>query len=183
MFRLLSTLLAKRLARRFAKLLALLLGASIGAGVASALAALNLKKKAPPLPDPADDVIDVVAIMEGAQLASRATAFRGGRLVCWYAGVDLDLRDATLAPSGAHLEVRTVFGGTRVVVAQGVPVRVGGPAIFGGTMNSTGAPQPSADAPGLEITGFTIFGGLQVIAAEQGEEIPGWTGERDRPPA
>ena len=165
--------------RPLAKLFAVVFGITIVAGVASALAALSFKKNAPPVPDPADDEIDLVAIMDGAQLASTARAFRGGRLVCWYAGVDLDLRDATLDPAGARLDVRTVFGGTRVVVAPGVPVRVSGPAIFGGTMNATEAPQPSPEAPGLEIGGFTLFGGLQVIASERGEEIPGWTGQQE----
>lgn len=165
--------------RILAKLLGVVIGVSIVAGAASALAALSFKKKAPPLPEPTDDEIELVAVMDGARLASAAPAFRGGRVVCWYAGVDLDLRDATLDPAGAQLEVRTVFGGTRVVVAPGVPVRVKGPAIFGGVMNSSGSPEPSLDAPGLEITGFTLFGGLQVIASERGEEIPGWTGEQE----
>lgn len=165
--------------RLFAKLLAVVFGISLAAGVASALAALSLKQKAPPLPAPADDEIDLVAIMDGAQLASNAPAFRGGRVVCWYAGVDLDLRDATFAPAGARLEVRTVFGGTRVVVAPGIPVRIAGPAVFGAAVNQADSPEPSPEAPGLEISGFTLFGGLQVIASERGEEIPGWTGERE----
>jgi hypothetical protein len=165
--------------RFLAKLLGVVIGASIVAGIAGALAALNFKKKAPPRPERAADEIDLVAVMDGAELTSRAPAFRGGRVISWYAGVDLDLREATLDPDGANLEVRTVFAGTRVVVAPGVPVRVTGPAIFGGVMNSTGAPEPTAETPGLEISGFTLFGGLQVIASERGEEIPAWTGERD----
>ena len=151
-----------------------LLGVSIAAGVASALAAVNLKKNAPPRPEPDADEIDFVTVMDGAKLASTASAFRGGRLVCWYAGVDLDLRGATLDPDGARLEVRTAFGGTRIVVAPGTPVRVGGPAIFGGIMNETGAAEPTVEQPGLEIEGFTVFGGLQVVAAEPGVELAGW---------
>jgi hypothetical protein len=157
--------------RTLARLLVVILGVSIAAGIASALAAVNLKKSAPPPPDPDGDEIDFVTVMDGAKLASTAGAFRGGRLLCWYAGVDLDLRGATLDPAGASLEVRTVFGGTRIVVAPDVPVRLHVPAIFGGTSNETGAPEPTAERPGLEIGGFTLFGGLQVIAAEVGEAI------------
>jgi len=166
--------------RLLAKLLGVVIGASIVAGVAGALAALNFKKQAPPRPERTADEIDLVAVMDGAELVSSAASFRGGRVISWYAGVDLDLREATLDPDGASLEVRTVFAGTRVVVAPGVPVRVTGPAIFGGVMNSTGAPDPTPQTPGLEISGFTLFGGLQVIASERGEEIPAWTGERDQ---
>jgi hypothetical protein len=165
--------------RLLAKLLGVVVVVSIGGAAASALAALNLKKKATPRPDEAADEIDFVTVMDGAEFASTAASFRGGRVVCWYAGVDLDLRDARLDAAGASLEVRTVFGGTRIVVAPGTPVRVSGPAIFGGVQSSVGAPETTAETPGLEITGFTLFGGLQVIASEPGEEIPGWTGEHD----
>ncbi len=118
--------------RTLARLLGLVIGASVVAGIAGSLAALKFRKTAPPLPDPAADEIDLVAVMSGAQLASTAVSFRGGRVICWYAGVDLDLREATFDPAGADLEVRTVFGGTRVVVAPGVPVTASGPAVFGG---------------------------------------------------
>jgi hypothetical protein len=48
---------------------------------------------------------------------STATAFRGGTLDCWYGGGIVDLRDATLDPAGAHLEVKAVFGGAQILVA------------------------------------------------------------------
>lgn len=160
--------------RFLARLLGLVIGVSVIAGIASALAALSFRKKAPPRPGAAADEIDLVAVMVGAQLASTAAAFRGGRVICWYAGVDLDLRGATFDPAGARLEIRTVFGGTRVAVAPGVPVLVSGRAVFGGAVNTTDAPEPTPEAPGLEITGFTLFGGLHVITAERDEAIPTW---------
>ncbi|MFH0751261.1 MAG: hypothetical protein V2B17_05450 [Chloroflexota bacterium] len=163
--------------RFLAKLLGLVFGLSLAAGIASALAAVSFKKKAPPRPEAGADEIDLVAVMDGARLASTAASFRGGRVISWYAGVDLDLREATFDPAGARLEIRTVFGGTRVIVVPGVPVIVSGPAIFGGAMNTTDAPEPTPAAPGLEITGFTLFGGLQVIAAERGEAIGEWVPE------
>jgi hypothetical protein len=167
------------MSRPLVRLLILVVLAKIVGHAAVALAAVRYKKQAPPRPDPAADEIDLVTIMSGKEFASTASAFRGGRVICWYAGVDLDLRAATLDPAGARLEVRTAYGGTRVVVAPGVPVRVAVPPIFGGTMNETHAPQPTAEAPGLEITGFTVLGGLQVIAAEPGTELSGWSGADD----
>ena len=168
--------------RFLARILGIVIGASLVAGIASALVAVKLKKSAPPLPDAAADEIDLVVVMDAAKLASTSTTFRGGRVLCWYAATDLDLREAKLDPAGAHLEIRTVFGGTRVVVAPGVPVRTSGPAIFGGVMKPTGAAEPTPDAPGLEIAGFTLFGGLQIVVAEQGEEIPSWAPERSAKP-
>jgi hypothetical protein len=160
--------------RILARLLGLLVGVSLVAGIASALAAIAYKKKAPPVPDPAADEIVLAVVMDGAKLASTATSFRGGRVISWYAGVDLDLRQATFDPAGARLEIRTVFGGTRVAVAPGIPVRVTGPAVFGGALNATGAAEPTPEAPGLEIAGCTLFGGLRVVAAERGEQVAPW---------
>ena len=163
--------------RSLARLLGLVIGASLLAGIVSALAAVGYKKKTPPRPHAAADQIDLVVVMDGARLASTAASFRGGRVICWYAGVDLDLRDATFDPAGADLEVRTVFGGTRIVVAPGVPVAASGPAIFGGRTTETNGHAVDAARPGLRVTGFTLFGGLQVLVAEPGEAIEAWAAE------
>jgi hypothetical protein len=166
--------------RSLARLLGIVIGASIVAGIASSIAALRLKQSAPPRPDAAADEIDLVVVMDGTSFASTAPTFRGGRVISWYAGTDVDLREAKLDPAGAHLEIRTVFAGTRVVVAPGVAVRTSGPAIFGGVMKPSEASE--SGAPGLEIGGCTVFGGLQIVVAEQGEEIPSWTPERPAEP-
>jgi hypothetical protein len=177
------------MSRFLARLLGLAIGVSVVAGTASALAALRFKKKAPPLPDPAADEIDLVAVMEARAFASTAGSFRGGRVICWYAGLDLDLREATFDPAGADLEVRTVFGGTRVVVAPGVRVAVGGPAIFGGRSNAAVGPAAGHEGddadrarPGITISGFAVFGGLQVITAERGEGIVAWVAKPEPTP-
>lgn len=169
------------MSRFLARLIGLLFVATLATGAASALAAARFKKAAPPLPEPADDEIDLAVVMDGASFASTATAFRGGRVICWYAGTDVDLRRATFDPAGAALEVRTVFGGTRIAVPRGVPVSVAGPAVFGGVMHEGGelAPPASVGTAGLAITGFTLFGGLQVVAADPDEELEDWGPERD----
>ena len=92
-----------------------------GAAIASAHRRVRLKQSAPPRPDAAADEIDLVVVMDGTSFASTAPAFRGGRVISWYAGTDVDLRNAKLDSAGAHLDIRTVFAGTRVVVAPGVP--------------------------------------------------------------
>jgi hypothetical protein len=168
--------------RFLARLLGIVIGASIVAGIASSIAALRLKQSAPPRPDAAADEIDLVVVMDGTSFASTAPSFRGGRVISWYAGTDVDLREAKLDPDGARLEIRTLFAGTRVVVAPGVPVRTSGPAIFGGVMKPADAAELTSDTPGLEIGGCTVFGGLQIVVAEQGEEIPSWTPERPAEP-
>jgi hypothetical protein len=49
---------------------------------------------------------------------STSQAFRGGEVECWYGGGVIDLRDAQLAPEGATLRVRAIFGGGQIVVRR-----------------------------------------------------------------
>lgn len=165
--------------RFVAKLFGLIAGLSIMGGIASLLAALSFKRRAPAPPPRDADRIDLAMVLDGGRFASTARAFRGGRVVCWYGGLDLDLRHVAFASAGASLEVRTVFGGTRVAVAPGVPVHTRVIAIFGGTVSESETGVPSAAAPGLEISGFSVFGGLQVVVVEPGEELAGWANVHD----
>jgi hypothetical protein len=162
---------------RLVRLIAAVVVLKVAGLAALALAAVRYKQTAPPLPDAEANDIDVAVVMDGARYVSTATAFRGGRVTCWYGGADLDLREATIDPAGARLEVRTAFGGTRIVVASGVPIRVHAPAFFGGTANATGAAEPGAGSPGLEIRGFTVLGGLQIVAAAPGADLVDWAGD------
>lgn len=165
------------MSRRLVRLIVAVVVLKVLGHVALALAAVRYKQTAPARPDADANEIDLVTIMDGGRYASTAAAFRGGRVTCWYGGLDVDLREATLDPAGARLEVRTAFGGTRLVVAPDVPVRVHAPAVFGGSSNETRAVEPTADVPGLEVGGFTVLGGLQVIVAEPGAELAGWSGD------
>jgi Cell wall-active antibiotics response 4TMS YvqF len=165
------------MSRRLVRLIAAVVVLKGLGHVALALAAVRYKLAAPGLPEPGADEIDLAVIMDASRFASSATAFSGGRITCWYGGTDVDLRDATLAAAGARLEVRTAFGGTRIVVAPDVPVRVHARAVFGGTSNQAGAVEPTAGSPGLEIRGFTVLGALQVIAAEPGAALAAWAAD------
>ena len=136
--------------RFLATLLGLVIGASIVAGIASAVAAVKLKKSAPP------------AAGRGRRRDrprgrhGRGTARQQRHLLPGWAGSLLVRRRrprpsrGAARPGGAHLEIRTVFGGTRVVVAPGIPVRTSGPAIFGGVMKADRrAVEATSDAAAL----------------------------------
>ena len=137
--------------------------AFIATMVAAMVGAARAKREAPPLPDPADDLIDLHAIFESLEFRSTATAFRGGTLTTWFGGGNLDLRDATLDPMGARLEVRAIFGGGSILVPEDwdVAVRVVG---IGGAGDARPARERSADGPRLEIEGFALFGGFGVMS-------------------
>ena len=129
--------------------------------VAAAATAQNLKRTLVPTTDPSADEIVAVAIFEPLEFHSTSRNFRGGRLECWYGGGVLDLRDATLAPEGATLQVRAVFGGGRILVPADWKV-VSTVRGMGGLQDIREAKGYAADAPELVIEGVLIAGGFAV---------------------
>ena len=133
-----------------------------GAGmVAAAATAHNLKRTLIPTTDPAADEIVAVAIFGPLDFHSTSRNFRGGRLECWYGGGVLDLRDAVLAPEGATLQVRAVFGGGQILVPADWKV-VSTVRGMGGLQDIREAKGYAADAPELVIEGVLIAGGFAV---------------------
>ena len=129
--------------------------------VAAAATAMNLKRSLVPTTDPSADEIVAVAIFGPLEFHSTSKNFRGGRLECWYGGGVLDLRDATLAPEGATLQVRAVFGGGQIVVPSGWKV-VSTVQGMGGLQDIRDAKGYAVDAPELVIEGVLIAGGFAV---------------------
>ena len=159
-----------RLVRLAIRVLLLLIGAVLGAAIASAAAAAIMRPRLQDSTQPDDDAIDVASVYGSREFRSTADAFAGGRVICWYSGVDVDLRGATLGPAGGELEVWTVFGGTRIRVPEDWAVELHGVAVFGGATNMAARPDAAADGPLLLIRHRTIFGGFGV-AAEPDDEV------------
>jgi hypothetical protein len=131
--------------------------------VVGAAAALAVKRQLVPTTDEAADDIVAVAIFGPLAFHSTSSNFRGGRLECWYGGGVLDLRDATLAPEGATLQVRAIFGGGQILVPSGWKV-VSTLRGMGGLQDLRGAKGYAADAPELAIEGLLIAGGFAVMS-------------------
>ena len=150
-------------------------------GSGSAVVAAVAKRRMGAPEDPASNEPTAAAIFAGERFVSVAPALRRGRVTTWFAAHDVDLRGARLDPSGATLEVRTMYGGLQIAVPEGWRVRSHVLSIFGGTaIDLPGANLP-ADAPLLELRGFTIFGGARVTtspdtswsgADSEGEALP-----------
>src|SRR3954470_13057720 len=133
----------------------------IASMVAGAVAALQARRRiGPTSPESADDIV-ASAIFGPLDYHSTATNLRGGALELWYGGGVLDLRDATLAPEGATLNVKVVFGGGQVLVPASwrVITAVSG---LGGVQDVRGVKDLPVDAPTLTIAGTLIGGGFAV---------------------
>ena len=139
----------------------LLLVGSIASMIGAAVAATSVKRRLVPTTDESADEITAVAIFGPLAFHSTSKAFRGGELECWYGGGVLDLRDAELAPEGATLKVRAVFGGGQIIVPASwkVVTRVRG---AGGVQDLRPAQGHSVIDPELVIEGTLIAGGFGV---------------------
>jgi Cell wall-active antibiotics response 4TMS YvqF len=143
--------------RLFRTLFLIELGAWIGALSAAAF----VKRAIPSRGDEDSDEVALVAIFEGIKLKSRSQAFRGGSMFAWVGGIDVDLREAQLAPD-ATLTLHTLFGGIAVRVPPGVRVESGLTALAGG-VDARGLDE-TPGAPTLRLEGMAVFGGIAVGA-------------------
>ena len=142
--------------RLFRSLLVFKLGFWAGALGSAAL----LKRVLPSRGDADSDEVALVAIFDGIELESRATAFRGGSMFTWFGGIAVDLRQATLAPD-ARLTLNTLWGGIALRVPPEWQVESTAKAIGGGV--AIKPPQVEVpDAPRLTIDGFALLGGIAV---------------------
>ena len=139
--------------------------------IGGAIAARQAKERIVPVDDPEADEVTLAAIFGPIDFRSTATSFRGGTLDCWYGGGTIDLRGATLAPTGARLDVRAIFGGAQIVVPEAwhVSTRING---LGGAGEMRPAVEPAPDAPRLDIVGTALFGGVGVTSTIAGQDAP-----------
>ena len=151
----------------FGRLFGLLLLAWFGTIAVAASMALQRKREVGLTEvDESADEIALTAIFESVDVKSTATSFRGGTLECWFGGGSLDLREATLDPSGATLRVTAIFGGGQILVPPtwSVETRVVGVGGVGDARGAAGTEAPAADAPTLTLAGTVVFGGFGVMS-------------------
>ena len=124
--------------------------------------AVFVKRAVHSLGDEDSDELALVAVFDGIELESRAKAFRGGSMVAWFGGIDVDLRGAELAP-GAHLSLHTLNGGIAIKVPPTWRVESKLHALAGG-VDARSPAQDDPDAPVLTLEGMAVFGGVAVVA-------------------
>lgn len=134
---------------------------------AAAAAKLLLESRA----EPDTEEIDLVSIFEGTELVSSANPFYGGKILNWFAGTNLDLRKSHPAPTGIQLDVAILCGGLNIIVPEGWKVQ-SDTRMFGGGINDATRTGSDPDAITVYLTGFVIFGGVNVVARKVVEVVP-----------
>lgn len=134
----------------------------VGAWAGMMAAAAFLRRALSSRGDEDSDQLSLVAVFDGVDLKSRASAFNGGSMLSWFGGITLDLREAELAP-GAELSVHTLFGGIEIKTPANWRVESHVNVLAGGVAVPTPA-QDDPDAPVLTLRGMALFGGIAVRA-------------------
>jgi hypothetical protein len=113
------------------------------------------------LPAPQTSTPNVVAIFSGAERGGRWLVEPQTNVVAVFGGVELDLRQAVLSQREVTINVVAIMGGVNMVLPPGVRVKNSMVAIFGGC---SVPPEDTIDpdAPVVRLTGFTMFGGVNV---------------------
>jgi predicted membrane protein len=131
----------------------------------SLLAALVARSRIDEVTEPDAERLTIVSALRQGDVRNRSGAFQGGSVLTMFGRTRLDLRRATPADRGAHLEVTTLFGATEISVPDTWVVTVMGPAAFGA--NHVAVTDPAEVGPGaprLTISARTGFGGLEVVS-------------------
>jgi hypothetical protein len=132
----------------------------LGALVGMAAAAAIVKRAVPSRGDETSDELALVAILEGVELKSRARVFKGGSMLAWFGGIDVDLRDVEL-DAGAQLSTYAIFGGIEIKTPPHWRIESSANAILGGV--DTPAPDDlDPDAPVLAVAGTALLGGIEI---------------------
>jgi Domain of unknown function (DUF1707)/Cell wall-active antibiotics response 4TMS YvqF len=77
-------------------------------------------------------------------------------------GADLDLREATLAAPEVTIWVISLFGGSDIVVPEGVHVELSSFALFGADRLKLEGPEPEPGAPVVHVRTVSLFSGTDV---------------------
>lgn len=103
--------------------------------------------------------LSLTTMMSGSQIKIDAKNFQGGEMTVLMAGVELDLRNASM-PVDATLHIFVVMGGVEIKVPLDWTVLYQGTPVMGGVEDKT-VPTPNP-AKRLTITGTVIMGGIEI---------------------
>ncbi len=110
--------------------------------------------------DETSDEFQVATILGGKKFESHAKDLKSGVVITSMGGIELDLTDATLASSGAELELKTTMGGIQVTVPEDWAVKVDAESKAAGFDVKVTPPESlPIGAPELRIHAVTRLGG------------------------
>ena len=112
----------------------------------------------------------VAGFMGGSTRRGRWTPARRVTAIGVMGGVELDFREAVLAPGVTEVHAFAFWGGVQIVAPPDVRVECSGIGIMGGFDHREDvASEADPNAPVLRVTGFAMMGGVEVRVRFPGE--------------
>jgi predicted membrane protein len=104
--------------------------------------------------------LNLVSVLGGGEYRIRSKNFRGGDLMAFMGGFDVDLRDADIETSEATITVNCLMGGGVIRVPETWAVSMQVASFMGGhSLKAREGPQPTK---ALIVKGVAIMGGVEV---------------------
>jgi hypothetical protein len=104
----------------------------------------------------------VLGILGGGDRRGRWRVAERVVVVNVFGGADLDLREATLAGTETTIWVISLFGGSDIIVPEGVNAELSSFALLRGDDLKLEGPAPPPGAPVVHVRTVSIFGGTDV---------------------
>jgi predicted membrane protein len=108
-----------------------------------------------------EDYFDITTVFGGTKKKVFSKQFKGGETTCIFGGTDLDLTQADINGT-VVIDVVQLFGGVKMVVPANWEIKSDITAILGGFDDKRTTPQGPASGKKLVITGFVMFGGVEI---------------------
>jgi predicted membrane protein len=126
----------------------------------------NPSDPASPTVGDSDSTLNMVAVFGGSERRVGSQAFRGGKAMAVFGGIELDLRDALIEGDEAVLELNCIFGGVEIHVPRTWNIDGRCIPVFGGYSDETRQAVVTDPATQkqktLVITGNVLFGGVEI---------------------
>jgi predicted membrane protein len=108
----------------------------------------------------ADDVLNLTAILGGAQHRSSSSNFSGANVTAFMGGVNLDLREAKIGSAPAVIDVFAMMGSLELMIPADWTVESQATPLLGGFDDKT--IHPADTTKRLIIRGTVLMGGITV---------------------
>lgn len=108
-----------------------------------------------------EDYFDLTTVFGGNKRKVFSKNFKGGETTCIFGGTDVDLSQADINGT-VVIDVVQLFGGVKLIVPSNWELKSEVTAILGGVDDKRQSPQAYTPGKKLVITGFVMFGGVDI---------------------
>lgn len=118
----------------------------------------------PVSPDDDNNFIEMTTFLGGIKKKILSKNFKGGNIVCFMGGTELDLTLADIQQP-AVLEISQIFGGTKLMVPSNWEIQSEVSAVLGGFEDKRNIASPVLDTNKvLILKGTSVFGGIEITS-------------------